>query len=54
MSEVCCGGSDGGTTRRNGAALTLADVLALAASTACYLPSRKATHIDPAIALRGQ
>jgi hypothetical protein len=32
MSEVCCGGSDGGTTRRNSAALTLADVLALAAS----------------------
>jgi putative ABC transport system permease protein len=28
-------------------------LLSIAASAACYLPSRKATHIDPAIALRG-
>jgi hypothetical protein len=32
MSQTCSGGSDVGATRRNGAALRVADVLALAAS----------------------
>jgi hypothetical protein len=32
MSQGCSGGSDGGATRRSGAAIRVADVLALAAS----------------------
>jgi hypothetical protein len=32
MSQGCSGGCDGGATRRNGAAIRVADVLALAAS----------------------